>query len=295
MSEKETGDRRAEMGTGPQPADGGPRVAEDSDIRSSHWLRNAAIVIVALLVVFVVGTVGVSKLEERDQFCIQCHLAPEETYYARAQDAPAVADPFELVDLASFHYWNATHAENSERDNSESAVFRCIDCHRGDDGPVHRGQTLILAAGDALTWLTGREDQTIEKGAVPNVDPNTAEWAGPERYNRRPDILNAGCLKCHQDALTLVGFDNHFHNRLPAAQEAFAQTGRLNYPEGWQEGVGSADLLQADETLLTCLDCHRTHVQGFESEFFLDTGQVVFHACVQCHKETGRGPLDLAR
>lgn len=256
----------------------------------SKWLRWTAFSIGGLLIVFVLIVTGVSKLEERDQFCIQCHLAPEETYFARAQKARTIEDPFELVDLSSFHYWDAVHDEGNE-----PADFRCIDCHRGDSGPVHRAETLILAMRDTWTFITGRADQTVEKGAVPNMDPNVAEWAGPERYNRRPDILNAGCLKCHQDALTLVGFDNHFHNRLPAALVAYDQTGRLNYPESWTAGVGSADLLQVDDTILTCLDCHRTHVQGFESEYFLDTGQVVFHACVQCHKETGKGPLDLAR
>jgi hypothetical protein len=273
-----------------QPAGSSTMQNSQSASRGPGWLRHWAIIIILLMVLVVTSAVGVSKLEERDQFCIQCHMAPEETYYARAQEALAVEDPFELVDLSSFHYWDAVHNEHNN-----PAGFRCIDCHRGNDGPIHRAETLVLAAKDTFIWLAGEPDETVEKGAVANLDPNTSAWAGPEQYSNQADILNAGCLKCHQDALTLIGFDNHFHNRLPAAQEAFAQTGRLNYPEDWPEGVGSEDLLQADETILTCLDCHRTHVQGFESEFFLDTGQIVFPACVQCHLETGRGPLDLAR
>lgn len=242
--------------------------------------RTLAILLFSGLMLAVITTAGISKLEEHDSFCTSCHTLPEAAYHERAIAALAVSDPFELADLASYHYWQASD-------------FRCIDCHRGDDSPGHRATVLGLAARDTVTWLTGRANPTIEKGSIPNLNPNQATWQGPDRYNREPDILNAGCLKCHQDTLTLVGFENHFHNKLPAARLAYAQTGQLNYPEGWAQGVGSSDLLQAEDTVLTCLDCHRVHVQGFESEFFLDQNAVALPACVQCHLETGRGPRNL--
>lgn len=243
-------------------------------------MRKVIILGIVLLAVAFVGAAGASKLEERDSFCTRCHLAPEVTYYDHSLAVHDVDDPFLLPDLASFHYW-------------DDADFRCIDCHRGDDSLVHRGTVLALAAGDTLTYFAGRADETVAKGNIANVDPNVAEWVGAERFSRRPDILNAGCLKCHQDTLTMVGFENHFHNKLPAALEAFAETGELHYPPNWSEGVGNEDLLQAEETVLTCLDCHRAHVQGFETEFFLNVDQVVYPACVQCHLEAGVGPLDL--
>lgn len=244
--------------------------------------KRLLIPIAIILVLAIGGTVTASKLEEQDSFCISCHLAPEVTYHDRSLMAGGLEDPFDLPDLASYHYWQDTE-------------FRCIDCHRGDDTIGHRAAVLILAAGDTITWATGEPDETLEKSNIINVDPNTTEWEGAERYSKRPDILNAGCLKCHQDTLTLIGFDNHFHNKLPSALEAYAQTGELNYPEDWPEGVGSSDLLQAEETILTCLDCHRAHAPGFESAYFLDQDFIVFPACVQCHVETGHGPVDLIR
>lgn len=244
--------------------------------------RSWPLLIIAGAVLAAAGAAGASRLEENDAFCTRCHLAPEITYHERAVAALDVEDPFFLPDLAAFHYW-------------EVADFRCIDCHRGDDGVPHRTRVLALAAGDTLTWAFGQPDETVAKGAVPNVDPNNAGWQGPDRYSRTPDILNDGCLKCHQDTLTLIGFENHFHNKLPAARVAFEQTGELNYPDFWPGEAGTDDLLQVEETILTCLDCHRAHVEGFESEYFLDENSVVLPACVQCHVETQQGPVDLVR
>ncbi|RMG88977.1 MAG: hypothetical protein D6706_22230 [Chloroflexi bacterium] len=246
-----------------------------------HWL----FVLIGLIVFGVIGTLGASKLEERDSFCTSCHLAPEVTYVERTSSARMAEDVFNIPDLASFHYW----------DNPD---FRCVDCHRGDDSLAHRGRVLLLAASDTITFLTGRADETLEKGNVPAVNPNELPWHGPEMYNRAPDILNAACEKCHQETLTLVGFENHFHNKLPAARVAFEATGELLFPQDWPqslpEDMTDSDLIQPEETVLTCLDCHRAHVQGFEFDFFLQEQAVVLPACTQCHVETGKGPQDLA-
>jgi hypothetical protein len=233
-----------------------------------------------VLLLAVGSAVGVSKLEEQDEFCTSCHRAPEAMYYDRRQAAYTIGDPFTLPDLAAFHAW-------------DDPDFRCIDCHRGDDSLAHRGRVLMLAAGDTFTYFAGGGDETVERGSMPAVNPNQATWRGPEHFTRTPDVLNAACLKCHQDTLTLVGFENHFHNKLPAAQTAYEQTGELTYPEDWPAGAGAEALLQIEETILTCLDCHRAHVQGFEFEFFLNQNEVLLPACVQCHVETGEGPRDL--
>jgi hypothetical protein len=156
-----------------------------------------------------------------------------------------------------------------------------------------RVEILWLAAQDTAVHFLGNPDQTIEKGNVPAPNPHAGSWQGPERYSRTPDILNDGCPSCHQDALTLVGFENHFHNKLPQAQLAYSQTERLNFPEGWPGEAGSPALLVPEETVLTCLDCHRAHVPGLEFDYFLDETAVVLPACVQCHLEADAGPADL--
>jgi hypothetical protein len=237
-----------------------------------------------LFAVALITVLALSAVEEQDSFCTGCHLAPETTYVRRATTGGEAANASDVFDLASFHYWSA-------RQDGDS--FRCIDCHRGDNTVRQRAAVLLLAAADTLTFLRGNADQTVAKGDVPNPHATLDTWLGPEAFNRRPDILNASCRACHQKTLTLVGFENHFHNRLPAARNAYQETGELVYPDDWGSATGTGRLLQNDNTVLTCLDCHRAHVAGFESEFFLSPEQIVFPACEKCHLETGRGPLGL--
>ncbi len=204
-----------------------------------------------------------SKLEERDTFCIACHTAPEEAYHQRAQ-AAASGDTGIPADLASSHY-------------GSGEAFRCIDCHRGDDSPAHRWQTFLLGARDALTFISGQGDETVEKGT-----------AGA------PELLNAGCLKCHAETLLELGFNNHYHNQLEAAR-LLAELGAKPFmPEGGIQGDLFVTLGESGSTI-GCVDCHQGHVtlEAGELTAFLDVDHVVFPACIVCHEETGHGPLEL--
>lgn len=245
--------------------------------KSDNKKRWLVAILVAGIVLFVTSILTASKLEEHDEFCTSCHRPPEVTYFDRAHEAKTNPP---ATDLSSFHY-----ADNNQ--------FRCVDCHRGDQSFGQRSEILWLAAKDTAVHFLGTPDQTIEKGSIPTPNPHVGNWQGPERYSRTPHILSDGCLQCHQDALTLVGFENHFHNKLPQAQLAYAQTKRLNFPEGWPGEAGGPTLLVPEETILTCLDCHRAHAPGLEFEYFLDETAVVLPACVQCHLEADAGPVDL--
>lgn len=250
-------------------------------IRNVQWIKRWLLaLLLGGVVLFVVSFITASKLEEQDAFCTSCHRPPEIAYFNRAQEA--INSPTAVSELSSFHY---------AQDNQ----FRCVDCHRGDQSMGQRVQVLWLAAKDTAVHFFGTPEQTIEKGNIPNVNPHQETWQGAERYSRTPAILNAGCLNCHQDALTLVGFENHFHNKLPQAQLAYEQTKRLNFPEGWPGEAGSAALLVPEETVLTCLDCHRAHAPGLEFDYFLDQTAVILPACVQCHLEANAGSTDLLR
>jgi hypothetical protein len=223
------------------------------------WLRWGALIVVVLTAAPVPI---VSTLEERDRFCISCHTAPEVTYYDRAQAALAGVEP--LPDLSSAHY-------------AAQPDFRCIDCHRGDGGPAHRARTLALGARDTLIFLSGRADETIEKTAI-----------------EAPDLLTAGCVKCHADSLLVVGFENHFHNKLPDAYAAWQAGGRLAAPASHPDA--DTTRLEQYPTGLRCLDCHLTHIHAANGELtgFLDVENVTLPACVRCHQEVGQGPLELA-
>ncbi len=251
-------------------------------------VRFLALGLAGLLGLSLAGGAAVSQLEEHDPFCASCHRTPEVVYLERSVNATAALvassapDTTGVEDLASYHYW-------------QGDGFRCIDCHRGDDSLPQRLRVLALAARDTVVFLVGEPDNAIEKAKTAAHGATSEVWLGSAQYNRTPDILNAGCRKCHQETLTLVGFENHFHNKLPASLLALAQTGQLTYPPDWASPTGGAELLVTVDTVLTCLDCHQAHVATFGAQFFLDINNVVFPACVQCHLEAGHGPLDLQR
>jgi hypothetical protein len=226
------------------------------------WLRWALPLAIALTVLPIPV---VSVLEERDSFCIACHTAPEVAYYNRAQSALAGAEP--IADLSSVHYTSVA---------AGGQAFRCIDCHRGDGGLAHRAATLALGARDALIFVTGQANQTIEKAQI-----------------EAPDLLTAGCVKCHAVSLLLVGFENHFHNKLPEAYTTWQAGGQLVAPTG-QPGADTT-ALERYATSVRCLDCHRAHHQtpGGELTGYLDLENDTLPACVRCHQETGGGPLEL--
>ncbi len=244
-------------------------------------IRFLALGLASLLVLSLVGGLAVSQLEEHDPFCASCHRPPEVVYLERTLNA-AAPDVAGVVDLASYHY-------------GQGNGFRCVDCHRGDDSLPQRLRVLALAAGDTITFLVGEPDDAIERARAAAHAAAGEGWAGPAQYTHTPDILNAGCLKCHQETLTLVGFENHFHNKLPASLLAFDQTGQLTYPPDWTLPASGAELLSTVDTVITCLDCHQAHLAAPGGQFFLDINNVVFPACAQCHHEAGRGPLDLQR
>jgi hypothetical protein len=212
----------------------------------------------------VVASLTLSKLEERDTFCISCHTIPETEYQRRTLQASMGSDP--ALDLGSRHY------------QSDAENFRCIDCHRGAGTISHRLITNGLAARDTLIWLIGAADPSLEKGSV-----------------TVPMLLNAACAGCHEETLLTLGFENHFHAYLPESV-ALVQGGAepIAPSESGMPGMS----LESDplETTVSCVDCHSAHVQvpGAELQGYLDLAKDVYPACETCHLDSGRGPVQLA-
>jgi hypothetical protein len=238
-------------------------------MKNRKRLLIGALVLIPLCVLALVLPIPVaSSLEENDNFCTSCHLAPEETYVARS--LAAQEEGVVLEDLASGHYHAASLAGE--------AAFRCIDCHRGDDSFNDRASTLFTGARDALTFLTGGADETIEKAHVGD-----------------PDLLERACLKCHVPTLMERGFNNHYHNQLPQAKAALEAGAEMSDPEiGLAEGDVFTEM-GGLETTVTCSSCHLAHpsLPDGEQTLFMDLEAVMFPACVQCHEEVGHGPVDL--
>lgn len=225
----------------------------------------------AVFLALILGSaLTVSRFEEQDSFCTSCHTLPEVTYFERAQAALSGETPY--LDLSSAHY--ALPGEGGE-----ILPMRCIDCHRGNGSLPHRAVTLTLGARDAILWISGQADPAIEKTDL-----------------EVPFLLTAACVECHQPSLLTVGFNNHFHNRLPEAYGAWRRGGELIQPEG-EPGGGESELrIEPVETGVLCVDCHRAHIHvpGSELQAYLDIFGVVYPACVRCHEDAGRGPLELA-
>ncbi len=239
--------------------------------------RRLLLVLVGILTLIGLLSIGtISSLEEQDRFCASCHMVPERTYYNRAQFALAGVIPLE--DLASAHYV----IPSSQQDPRD---FRCIDCHRGNEGVIHRGTAITLGARDAAIYLLGQPDQAIEKTHI-----------------EVPQLLTDSCIKCHADSLLVVGFQNHFHNKLPAAQKLLLQGEALKLPDSIPadqveiyQSVLDAGLTTIEETDLRCVDCHLAHIHkpGTELSSFLDLQNVVYPACERCHVTALGQPLGL--
>jgi hypothetical protein len=233
-------------------------------VRRFPW---APLVVVAVLFgVALAAALTVSHLEEGDAFCTSCHTIPEVTYHERAQQALTATAGTPFADLSSAHYGG-------------EGTFRCIDCHRGNQGLVNRVTTLTLAARDTAIWISGRSDPTIEKTQL-----------------EVPGLLNAACTRCHAQALLEVGFNNHFHNMLPEAYRLWQAGAPLRRPMDSPDLPEAALVVDPSPTDVTCVDCHRAHVQlpGSELRGYLDLADTVYPACVRCHEEAGHGPLELA-
>jgi nitrate/TMAO reductase-like tetraheme cytochrome c subunit len=235
-----------------------------------RWLIRLGILTSVLVILGIGGFFTASALEEHDSFCISCHTVPEVTYYNRAYmslDSPKQP----VYDLATAHY--LLSKEHSKGD------FACIDCHRGDSSLGHRVSTLALAGRDALIYVLGKEDPTIEKTST-----------------REGWLPNAACTNCHADTLLqLNGLGNHFHTHLPQAAVALAQVGKLTVPDSLKdrEAVLLANGLDTINTALLCTDCHAAHatIVNGSASFFMDSDQRN-KACVSCHQTAKEGPQD---
>jgi nitrate/TMAO reductase-like tetraheme cytochrome c subunit len=230
--------------------------------KKRRWLPTLGMGILVLLVLGAGGFVTASLLEEHDSFCIACHTAPESAYYDRAHLALDMGVATANVpDLASAHY--TLSKEHNKPD------FTCINCHRGDSSLANRMQTLALGGRDALIFVTGKGNPTLEKGKI-------AEGFLPD----------AACVSCHADTmLTVNGQANHFHNALPQTSKLIANGAQWIVPPDAQ---GNKDELLSEartvETTVTCLSCHVAHKtipNGSATTFTQE--DVVKLECQKCH------------
>jgi hypothetical protein len=227
-----------------------------------RWIIPLALVVLAGAGIY--ATLRVTSEQQNDAFCLGCHRSPEKTYYDRATTSIAGAL---AVDLASFHYQQIHGLGNT---------VRCIDCHQGNGSFGHRFDTLTLSADNTLKWLFSRDDPRTEKLRA-----------------RVPYLSNDGCVGCHQDTLLVAGAENHHHNMLPVVYELWRSGGKLIAPEHAtnKQAIIAAGLVRY-ESKLQCGDCHQSH-RTIETDQYLDKKAVLPVKCGQCHREVGKGPVDV--
>jgi hypothetical protein len=226
-----------------------------------RWLTLIVMGFFGLIILGGAGFVTASTLEDHDTFCTTCHTAPEVAYYDRAHNALANQQA-PIVDLATVHYTLAQTAGRPE--------FTCINCHRGDASLSQRVSTIALGGRDAVIFVLGRADPTLEK-------TNLAEsW-----------LPNAACISCHADTLlTLKGRDNHWHNNLPITATLIASGAQLIVPPELanQKAQLLRNGIQTISTSIACTDCHQAHVTIVNGQPSLFTDQDrMMPVCQTCH------------
>lgn len=154
-------------------------------MRRIVWIALAA----APLLAWVGWTVS-DHLEAQNWFCTSCHLDATTPLHAELrrnfESVPA-------VNLASAHF-------------AHDAEFRCIVCHRGASFP-NRVRVKLLAARDALVYLTGRFEEPTEM-RHPLWKEDCAQCHAKYEPQRDSDFhaidvhnlpnFQLNCVECHQ-------------------------------------------------------------------------------------------------
>jgi nitrate/TMAO reductase-like tetraheme cytochrome c subunit len=147
-----------------------------------------------------IGWVVTDHLEQDNDFCVSCHLAPGVRLHAgvhREFGAPAP------VSLGGVH--GAARVES----RGEDPAFRCIDCH-GGTSPLGRARVKALAAKDAFWYVLGHFeepdgmrwplwDEDCAKCHARFDETAAAPWQSP-RFHQLPvhnAALGVRCVECH--------------------------------------------------------------------------------------------------
>jgi nitrate/TMAO reductase-like tetraheme cytochrome c subunit len=112
------------------------------------------------------GWVASDALEANNDFCNACHLTPEVPLHAEIRAGFDADSAFNLAGI---------HGSSAVAVRANRPATRCIDCH-GGVGAVGRTKVKLLAAKDALVWLSGDFDE-----------PDHMEYP----------LGEADCRKCH--------------------------------------------------------------------------------------------------
>src|SRR5262249_12933027 len=146
-----------------------------------------------------------------------------------------------------------------------------------DSSLGQRVETLTLGARDAVIFVSGKADPTIEKATI-----------------YQPQLPNAACIGCHVDTLlTVKGIQSHFHNWLPQTAALVASGKQLDLSANSGPRFGR---LRTVNTSLVCTSCHLAHKSAdADLQLMYLNKDYTQQACNTCHKDAGERPENIDR
>jgi hypothetical protein len=198
-----------------------------------------------MVVIGVSSAITVSRLEENNTFCANCHTPLEVLYVRQAAQASPESSP----NLAAYHYAITTHEDPS------LGIVNCVACHRGNNGLLHRAVALSLGATNTVKWLLGDDGSDV-------AGHNRLEW-----------LSNASCNRCHSNVISPREFENHFHFYLPeynrdlrvranAANRLYCSDCHVSHRDIPQE----LDFLADEVVFPACKQCHVVWGRGPQND-----------------------------
>jgi nitrate/TMAO reductase-like tetraheme cytochrome c subunit len=155
-----------------------------------------------LLLALVVGVAGwgvSDRLEQRNDFCVSCHLPDGARLHAETRENFDRVIPLNLAGV---------HGRGWVEEREDSA-FRCIDCHAGS-GAAERTKIKLLAARDAVRYAFGSfaEPEGMPfalsgetcLGCHPTFRHSAAPGWTVQAYHGHPDHdgeAAPSCVSCH--------------------------------------------------------------------------------------------------
>lgn len=127
----------------------------------------------------VVGWLTTDRLEANNDFCNACHLPTGAVLHEGIR---------EDFDARPVHNLAGVHGSSRREFEASTRAFRCIDCH-GGVGWVGRAKVKLLAAKDAMVWMTGNFDE-----------PDHMQYP----------LGEADCRQCHRGFVPEAGADLDF-------------------------------------------------------------------------------------
>ena len=198
-----------------------------SSRRSQLWLGAALFALVAMPLGWMVS----DAVERQNDFCNACHLpdggGPLHIGIRNDFDARPP------VNLASLH------AVQVRARDEPSEPARCIDCH-GGVGFVGQSRVKLLAARDALVWLSGDFE---------------------EPHSMSTPLLDADCRQCHDvfDETPSGGPRPRFHE-LPVHNSELG-TDCVECHQSHEPGDAEFYFLDLAHVRSQCANCHNEFVQ----------------------------------